>query len=337
MSALTALRAWCNGRRRVAAWGFVLTIGIAAATVSGPRVADAARMSPNAWTTAKPIPSAESSVAPALAPYAGAIYAAWASTSAPASIIYAHFNGTTWSSDATIPSASTPNDVGIALAYYNGDLYAAWPSDASPSAIDYAAFNGTTWSAPAHILSAVVVSVAPALAAFNGLLYVAWASPYSPYQIWYSAFNGTAWSASAKIPSAEDGSFGRPALAVYDNALYVSWSAATKVSYAHLSGGTWSSPATIASSCQSRASGVALAAANGTLYDAWTDCSSSSLQYSKFNGTKPESPRALSSATTELTCAGPALVPYKSSLYVAWQWGPDQCYDPGKIDYSSEP
>jgi hypothetical protein len=87
-------------------------------------------------------------------------------------VSYETYNGTSWTSSATIPSSAF---AGPALATYGGDLYAAWTTYPSGD-VTYAPFNGSSWQAAVSIpaASANTACGGTSLAAYLGSLYAAW-------------------------------------------------------------------------------------------------------------------------------------------------------------------
>jgi len=117
-------------------------------------------------------PSVTSAGTPALAAYNGDLYVSWSgSTSA---IEYASFNGTSWTSPATLVS----NNYGYppSLAVVGRTLYDAWIDGTNGYGdVTYAAFNGASWSADAAIPLSLTCN-GMAIAGYGGALYAAWQS-----------------------------------------------------------------------------------------------------------------------------------------------------------------
>jgi hypothetical protein len=99
-------------------------------------------------------------------------------------------------------------------------------------------------------------SAAPALTASGNTLYAAWTTAFNTIE--YATYSGGSWTVPATVPTAltytnpVTMSPTSPALAVYNNALYVAWVAAGsgplgEVTYSilPLSGGDWSSPVSL--------------------------------------------------------------------------------------------
>jgi hypothetical protein len=93
-----------------------------AAGASGPGVAHAAPTAPKVWTSPTVIPSAQTDAAPALEEFDG--------------LLYATFNGASWTTSPTTIPSSKPADLGPAIAGYNGSLFVAWDVG-EPGPIDY--------------------------------------------------------------------------------------------------------------------------------------------------------------------------------------------------------
>ncbi len=70
------------------------------------------------------------------------LYASW-ETGSMNDLEYATFNGTSWSSPASL---GIDSDAGPALAVKDKHLYESWINYSNLD-VDYSSFNGTTWSA----------------------------------------------------------------------------------------------------------------------------------------------------------------------------------------------
>jgi hypothetical protein len=322
------------GRRLRKSVGLLALVATgAAAAASSPAAVHAAPTAPDSWTAPGAIPSAKTYGPPALAVYNGLLYAAWGGEAGPAGIWYSAYNGTTWTTQAKVPSALSSAYIGPALAVFNGELYAFWEGDSLPPGVWYSAYNGTTWSPQARVPSALTQPIYTShltLAVYLGKLYVAWMGQNSGENIWYSAFNGTTWTAQHEAPHKAKGN---PALAVYSGNLYLSWLYCLncKVSYETYNGTSWSSAATIPSTAFA---GPALATYGGDLYDGWIISPSGDVTYAGFNGSSWAPAASIPAVAVNTACGAVALAAYLGSLYAAWS-PVGACG--GGIDYSAGP
>jgi hypothetical protein len=172
------------------------------------------------WTSQTELKTVEpfnSSIA-GLAVYNSDLYLSWLTDSF--TIDYSDFNGSTWSSAATVPSAQSKNfeSSDVPLAVYNDDLYVSWES--TTNYLMYSHFNGSSWSAPQSL--GPRSDAGPALATMGTQLFAAW-NNYSKLKVMYSTFNGTKWVAAKSIPGATYTVQTGPALTPYDGSIYVAW------------------------------------------------------------------------------------------------------------------
>jgi hypothetical protein len=285
-----------------------------------------------------------------LATFNGELYAAWVGQSPNKQIWYSAWNGSTWSSQTTVPGALTTN--GPALAVYNGKLYLAWTGTSSPPKVWYSSFNGNTWSGPAQEPPAAEAwsHSSPGLAVFNGSLYLDWIGHSSKHAIWYSSFNGTAWSPEASIPSSDQNQCSvafcyqwedNAALAGYGSRLYVSWMAfcgqGDCFKTSSYNGTTWSGPTSTPAldTDYNGLSGTAMTVYNGLLYDAYYSNYFPYILYATFNGTTWNSWTKINSSEGANPCTQPGLASYNGSLVAAWS-GEAGCPN-GAIDYATGP
>ncbi len=117
------------GRRVRKAVGLLSLVATALAAAAS--IPTAVHAGPDSWRAPAAIPSAKTYGPPALAAYNGLLYAAWGGESGPAGIWYSAYNGTSWTTQAKVPSALSSPYVGPALAVFNGDLYAFWEGDST--------------------------------------------------------------------------------------------------------------------------------------------------------------------------------------------------------------
>jgi hypothetical protein len=168
---------------------------------------------------------------PGLAGYDGRLYVSWAGQTGTG-LWYTSFDGTTWASQSTVPSAVVGFFQGVdtPLAAYGGDLYTSW-EDASEKLM-YSSFDGTTWSTPSSV--GTKSEAGPALAVTGGDLYEAWTS-YANLDIEVSYFNGTTWTPRKAVPGAGVDIQTGPGVGSFGGATYVGWDSTfppTPVDYA---------------------------------------------------------------------------------------------------------
>jgi len=165
-----------------------------------------------------------------LASYGGSLYLAWVGQSSPYHIWYSAFNGTSWTSQATIPGGEAAGyfPTGPALADFGGNLFASWatPVGTNEYSLDYSEFDGISWFGPTNLpFGSDDVHSGPTLAVQGGDLYWAW-QPFgssTPTGIEYADTNGISWSGSSDIPASVGVNAYGPALAAYGGSLFAAW------------------------------------------------------------------------------------------------------------------
>jgi hypothetical protein len=217
------------------------------------------------------IPSAETKNAgPAAASLNGAYYVAWKGKNAQDNVWYATGSPESpdsWNPQQEVSWANKDGTTGFAkttqapaLAAAGSTLYLAWrgQSTSPTDAIYYSTNTGSGWSPQTTVCSSTCqTTAAPALAAtcqsgilgqspcFTPTLYLAWATASNQVEV--ASYNGSAWTfLPPPVASPYPGT--APALAVYDNMLYLAWTQEAmgtfQVMYATypLSGTGWNSP-----------------------------------------------------------------------------------------------
>ncbi len=164
------------------------------------------------WTTAAAIPRGasvgvqdESDVFLTYDAATGTVIAAWGDSTALVPY-YSVFNGTSWTTAATIPPGASGGVYDVNLTYdaARETVIAAW-RDSATNAPYYSVFNGANWTTAATIPLGVGGSVGVDVDVFltydaaTETVIAAWgdSSSFLPY---YSVFNGTDWTTAATIP-----------------------------------------------------------------------------------------------------------------------------------------
>jgi len=161
----------------------------------------------------------------ALTVYNGDVYAAWAPLGGPGDISYSFFNGSSWSSSATVPSLPSKRLGFPALVVYQSDLYLFWVAQGGGTG--YATYNGSVWSSPTSITGAWG-SAAPVtglgVAVCDGDLFAAWGNGVSTAEqsIRYSDFDGSSWTKPVVVAGTRT-VLGTPVLGASGDTLYLSW------------------------------------------------------------------------------------------------------------------
>jgi hypothetical protein len=243
------------------------------------------------------IPLAETNAAPAAASLSGVTYVAWKGKNPGAgSVWYSTSNGSGWSAQQQIKFAETTQ--APALAALSSTLYLAWRGQSS-NPTDKIYYSSTAydsgWSSQATVCSGSTcaqTAAAPALAASPSTLYVAWSTAANTIGV--ASYAGGAWNFGLPQPVATPYPGTAPALALYDDKLFLAWvqedgtatcgsSQCFQVKYATLpvAGGVWSAaaPTTAFSSVPVA---PALAVYLSGLYLAWTP-SSGTLDYADWD------------------------------------------------------
>lgn len=304
--------------------------GMVVASLAWPASAGATAIPLSGWRSPAAVPSAKTnSDAPALVTYAGQLYAFWTGQSSPYHIWYASFNGTSWSSQASIPSALTNYETGPTAVVYEGLLYVFWQGQSLPLPLWYATFNGSTWSSQTELSSfdAFNSSIAGATV-YGGNLYLSWLND-STFDVDYADWNGTAWSSAAAVPSAVGDNYESDdvPLAVFKGDLYVGWeSSARDMMDASYNGSTWSS----AQNLGAENAGPAFTTFGGKLYLVFGS-NSLLVSYRSFNGTSWSGVRTVPDSSYVVE-SGPGTAVYAGRIYVAW--APDSA--PSPVDYASK-
>jgi hypothetical protein len=209
------------------------------------------------WSAQAEVPGAEAAVSTeagqlvassaALATFNGELYVSWIGKAAPYKIWYSAFNGSTWTKQTTIPSATAAYvyprgsylgyGADAALGVSGGYLFASWTGlGKSCNADDYeyciysAEFNGSVWTSP-YQLNGPPVGPDPwpasgtAIVIYQNQPYVTWFDS-SNEDMWYTAFFTSpfpGWSTPQAIQPSNSGTCNAPALADYGGNLYGTW------------------------------------------------------------------------------------------------------------------
>jgi hypothetical protein len=232
------------------------------------------------WTTQAEVPSALTNqyTGVGIAVYNGSLYVAWEGSgvsSNPNPILYSAFNGSTWTPQATVPSAETYQYAYPALAAYAGKLYVEWYGSNGTN-LWYSAFNGTSWSAQAEIPGAKgygqVIEIGPALTVYKSQLFTIWSSTACCDYLDYAEFNGGTWTTPGTFV-ADFGANHGLGLAVFNKILYAGWDGPypgstgdSPVDYSTYNG-SWLAIQGVPSAQTGH--GPALAAYGGKLFVAW--------------------------------------------------------------------
>jgi hypothetical protein len=161
----------------------------------------------------------------ALAVFNGDLYAAWAPSGTSGEISYSFFNGSSWSSSATVPALPSKRLEFPGLVAYQSDLYLFWVAQGGGTG--YSTYNGSVWTSAATITgtwgSAVSVT-GLAVAVCNGDLFAAWVNGFSTAEqsIRYSDFDGSAWTKPVLVPGTR-AVLGTPALGASGDTMYLAW------------------------------------------------------------------------------------------------------------------
>ncbi len=161
----------------------------------------------------------------ALAVYNGELYAAWAPSGTLGEISYSFFNGSSWSSSATVPSLPSKRLGFPALVVYQSELYLFWVAQGGGTG--YSTYNGTAWTSATSITgtwgSAVSVT-GLAVAACDGDLFAAWVNGYSTAEqsVRYADFDGSTWTKPVLVPGTR-AVLGAPVLGASGDTMYLAW------------------------------------------------------------------------------------------------------------------
>ncbi|MFC5404810.1 S-layer homology domain-containing protein, partial [Cohnella soli] len=193
-----------------------------------------------------------------------------------------------------------------AMAEFNGEVYVAWQEKIignNPNQIRIKKYNGTGWTSvdgngPNGInMNSGNAGTRPTMAVYDGALYVAWVEGVTSSlgQIRVKKYSNTGWSTAEGSSTGlnYDGNNGAnsPTLAVYNNALYASWSEAGKIYVKKYSGTEWTSVDGGANGLNVNpsdgASYPALAVMGNDLYAVWSEYNGTVevLRAKKYNGT----------------------------------------------------
>ena len=189
----------------------------------------------NRWSDAAQIPGAESTDAPAGAYYQGNLVAAWRGAdekiywsvlppAPPAHPGPGPIAVSQWSAPVPVPSASG-TDHAPCLTAGASALHLFWKGEGNDNAIYQSSWNGQTWSARQAVPGAATDQGPMARAARLGTvatdtIWLAWRDVYGDID-YSSSASGGPWATALSIYGASS-SF-RPALAGYDDIMFVFW------------------------------------------------------------------------------------------------------------------
>lgn len=239
------------------------------------------------WTAPTSIPNASAVLSgfPISAIYAGngTVVVTWLDSGSSGVPYYAIWDGTTWSSSMSAPTAitsATSASSAVTLAYdvTNNTVLATWVS-ARPL---YSVWNGSSWTTTDFI--EVFFNAAPNLPItttynpVNGTILATYIANATPGPTYYSIWNGTTWTGPQSIPNASNTSV--PTTNIYNAA---NWTILTfwldflsnVPTYSIWDGSSWSSnPEAITGAIKANNS-LAISAvydtAKGTVFTSWLD------------------------------------------------------------------
>ncbi|MEI8366251.1 MAG: hypothetical protein WCF65_07510 [Parachlamydiaceae bacterium] len=235
------------------------------------------------------------------------VIVAWGDKTTPAIPYFSVYNGTSWSTAATIPlgtGSGVSDDIGLAYNAANSTVVGAWgDSVASFNPPYYSVYNGTSWTTAATIplgtSSGVDVDVGLAYYPGNSTVVAAWGdNPSGTHPPYYSVYNGTNWTTAATIPlGASVGVYVNISL-IYDganNTVMAAWNDHTDrvPYYSFFNGSSWTTAASIPLGASTGVlDNVALCynAANNTVMAAWVDITTNLAYYTLYDGTSWTTP-----------------------------------------------
>jgi hypothetical protein len=195
------------------------------------------------------------------------LFAAWKGETGDDRLLFATFNGSTWTNRGAIPGNSS---VGPALAFNKGTLYAAWKGIYGDNRLFSAQWNGSNWVDGRTI--AGNSDIGPTLASQNGKLYAAWKGE-ADLNMFFAEFDAGNWLPQAQIvhngSSSGFTSCMGPSLTNLNGILLAVWRGAIydqKIYYATFNG-SWSAPAVLPNALTSTCPSVATSGTNA--YVVW--------------------------------------------------------------------
>jgi hypothetical protein len=171
------------------------------------------------------ITSAQTNAAPSAASINGVIYVAAKGKETGADYVYySTSNGSGWNSPAKVCLSSICETTQApASAALGSTLYLAWTGPANQIYYSTTSYD-TGWSSPASVCkgsTCAETTAAPALAASASTLYVAWTTAANTIEV--ASYAGGVWTFGPTQPMATPYPGTAPALAVYDNTLFLAW------------------------------------------------------------------------------------------------------------------
>lgn len=230
-----------------------------------------------------------------------------------------------WTTQATLPNATSSAGPGLGLAWFGPFIYAAYKGKSS-NAIYYDEYSGAAWTTEGTISGtwgSAETTAAPALVSYGNELYAFW-SGQSGDEIWYSAYDGTTWSPQATV----SGSWGTaltnrgPTVTVYDGDLYVAWRGASsgRIWYSPYNGSSWTYQSETSFSTPDHPA-IAADGTTGGFDFAWTT-SADQVDLAYCLGTGPDACGSAVTLSQPLTNEPPALAFMgggTGTLYLAWK------------------
>lgn len=158
---------------------------------------------------------------PALAVFNNLLYMVYQSKSGNGQLLYATFDGTSWSDGNVISGVALNPSSAPAAISYNGSLYVVYQDSQADNnnhySLNWLTFDGSSWSSATAIStsenSSLVTNGFPSLMVFNGLLYMVYPATSNPPYLWTSGFDGTSWSPVVQINSQITGA---PSISMYN-------------------------------------------------------------------------------------------------------------------------
>jgi YVTN family beta-propeller protein len=182
----------------------------------------------NQWVFSSPrtVPQLKTTLAPALANVNGDIYVACTGQGSRKRIFYTFWNGTSWASQTTIPSATTSAAPAIAAAAGSSTLYAAWLNGTGTS-MDFSSDSGSGFSTPTTVPQAAT-NRGPALAVTQNGVYLSWWAA-TTNQVGWLFKSSLGWVPQRFVPAAmTDAS---PGMTAYGSNIFLAWKGFGNQSY----------------------------------------------------------------------------------------------------------
>ena len=187
-----------------------------------------------------------------------------------------------------------------------------------PVAADKETIKNSTIQPRATDKEIIMNPTTPPLAADKEIGGIAVVTP--PNLSLLGSFLESGWAYRELTPAAYGASHG-PALAVYDNKLYMAWKGKdtdTRIWLSSFDGNSWSDPP-VTFSDRTTSCAPAIAAFKGRLYMAWKRSEDAQIWFSYYNGLTWSPPKATNGNSTH----GPALAEFNGLLYMAWKGSGD--------------